>query len=474
MADQAIELTKDDLGLWMGSTASAYEYRRLLDKIQSQDVTAFTRMGDTPDAPDTGEEVEQYDILLSMAGSVAVIDVQGILVDTECCSWYNWGLVGYPDLRRAAMKAVANKATDIVFHMKTPGGMVQGLGAFSEFVKELNKQIPCSFYCDSHCSSAGMWIGSTLGPMVVGAYAEIGNIGVMRMLADQTKMYSEYGIEFQILKSTDLKGAGDPRIKLSSDQKDYLQQEIDTWADLFVQHLATSLKLPEERVKTQLATAESWVGMAAVNIGLASKVISFDKYIASKANKVKNTTSSTTPSNSFTRFAMALPVLEGDLAADDSMVEALTIEAEGSESPEDETTTPPETTPATEIGLEALTTKLVGLAAENAELKLKMATAEAEKENLTQQISAVKPVLVEVVQGFSIKLGRPASSVEGLDVATLVTMVADLRTEFKRAIPVGQKSTQSTANETTDNEIDTLTAELTSRSVAASIPRKRK
>lgn len=171
---------------------------------------------------------------------------------------------------------------------------------------------------------------------------------------------------------------------------------------------------------------------------------------------------------------MALPVLEGDLAADDSMVEALTIEAEGSESPEDETTTPPETTPATEIGLEALTTKLVGLAAENAELKLKMATAEAEKENLTQQISAVKPVLVEVVQGFSIKLGRPASSVEGLDVATLVTMVADLRTEFKRAIPVGQKSTQSTANETTDNEIDTLTAELTSRSVAASIPRKRK
>lgn len=462
----------DDYGLWLGSKASAYEYRRLKALILEKKLAGISEILNPEDSdPTEKDDAEMEDPLLAMYGSVAVICVEGILVSGEVCRWYNYGLVGYEDIRRATMCALGNKASEIVVHLKTPGGMVDGLGACSTFFQEVNKTTKVSFYCDSSCASAGVWLGCSTGPMVVGQYAEVGNVGVMRLLADTTKMYKDLGIQFDILKSTDLKGAGDGRIKLSSEARQYLQDNVDKWGNLFVEHLAANLKLSTEDVRTNIAIAKDWVGSELINLGIASKVMSFDKFIASKVNKSNNINISQQPTSS-TRYAMSKQIIptEGE---DTSLIEALSAdETIPVIEPATEAAATPSPAPAPIQGVAEMAMQLVALAAESAELKLKLAAAEADKEILMQHVEAAKPILRETAQGFSVRLGRPAPTLDSADLPTLVGMVTDLRAEFKKSIPVGQTSKTVTETED-DKQVDNLTSELTSRSIAASMPRKK-
>lgn len=460
---ESTEVEYEDMGLWSGSKASAIEFSRLKDLYSEKMIAGLSDMS-LPDDSDPA-----HDTLLTYAGSVAILDVNGILAPGEYCRHCNYGIVGYDDIRRAALAALSSGVSHLVVKLDTPGGVVSGLGACSVFLKELSSSMNISFYCDGTCASAGTWLATSVGKMIVGAYASVGNVGIMRRLMDATKFNQNLGVTYELLTSTELKGAGDPNIKLTKDQRAYLQEDVDKWGSLFVQHLATSLDLPEDYVRTNIAIAKDWIGQELVTIGLASKVMSFDKFVAEIQKKAQNTRNSQSPTPS-QRFAMSTPIIP-EATEDSDLLAALTAETV---EPEVVADPPVQAAPSlADTSLAAFATQIAVMASENAELKLKLAAAEADKSALALQIDAAKPILRETAQGFSVRLGKAAVGLDSSDVPTLVAMITDLRTEFKKVMPVGQQSVASSAVED-DAEVDTLTAELTSRSIAASMPRKKK
>lgn len=465
------EINYEDAGLWLGSMSSAVEFRKLKAMYNEKLVAGFAEIQQVDNSI---EESQEEDPLLTYMGSTALLEIDGILASGEYCLWYNYGIVGYDDIRRASLKALKSGVTNLVVKITTPGGMVDGLGACSTFLRELSGSMKISFYCDTSCSSAGIWLATSVGPFVVGEYAEVGNVGVMRLLADTTKMYKDMGVTFDILKSTDLKGAGDSKIKLTPAQRDALQANVDKWGSLFVQHLATQLKLPEDTVRTTIATAEDWVGSEAVALGLASKVISFDKFVASIQKTAQNTRNSQQPTSNL-RYAMSIPVIPETQDDSDLFVSALSAEpaAQVEEPVAPIEAVAPTEAVTTESPIAVFATQIAAMATENAELKLKLAAAEADKSALALQIDAAKPILRETAQGFSVRLGKAAVGLDSSDVPSLVAMITELRTEFKKAMPIGQQSA-SAVTTADDDDVDTLTAELTSRSIAASMPAPRK
>lgn len=175
---------------------------------------------------------------------------------------------------RAALDDPAVKA--IVLEVNSPGGEVDGTSEFAQHIFEARNQKPVVSYVSHLGASAGYWIPSASGEIVVADTASLGSIGVVGGLRlSKDKNYVEF------VSSQSPNKRPNPETESGRAQ---IQQHIDDLAQVFIDSVAQYRGMSPEDVVRNGGMGGLKVGQKAVDAGLADRVGTLEDLIAELSN----------------------------------------------------------------------------------------------------------------------------------------------------------------------------------------------
>lgn len=210
-------------------------------------------------------DVEQ----MTIEDALAIIPVKGPLGIGLDKFEKGAGCTDYGDIM--ADLAAANedpRVENILLLMDTPGGMMGGLPECAEAIAASEKPVYAYVAPGGMVASAGMWLAAACAGRFLAPSAQAGSIGVYCAYTDLSEMAANRGIKIKVFSSGAYKGMGVPGTSLTTDQENYLQDQVMELAEEFYQHIRTNLgNVPDEAMQGQMFRAPE-----AVNIGFADDI----------------------------------------------------------------------------------------------------------------------------------------------------------------------------------------------------------
>lgn len=216
-----------------------------------------------------------YDVL----AGVAVIEVQGMLVQRLYSLRPYSGMTGYDGLRQNLLTALSDpQVRAVALDLDSPGGEISGCFDLVDTIFALRgRGKPIWGICAEGAYSAAYAIASACDRVTVPRTGGAGSIGVITMLADYSKALDEEGITVHFVHYGERK-AEEGRAKYTGVKPDLLkriQAEIDVVGELFTATVARNRGLTTDAVRAQQAAC--FMGAAAVAQGLADAVMAPDE-----------------------------------------------------------------------------------------------------------------------------------------------------------------------------------------------------
>jgi len=223
-----------------------------------------------------GEEFEykvpqEYDIV----NGVAVISIDGVLghrlsgFEKACM-----GAVDYSDIQEAISKAENDESvSSIVLDINSPGGMVTGLHETAVRITESTK--PVVAYSDSLVASAGYYLACSASSVFVSGSSQIGCIGTLMTWTDVSKRMKMLGLKTEMIASGKYKGMLFPGIPVTDEQRELLEDNVDTLATSFKNFVVDRRgNVPESLMEGQTVFgAEAKAGLLIDEIGTLADAI---------------------------------------------------------------------------------------------------------------------------------------------------------------------------------------------------------
>jgi capsid assembly protease len=472
---------------WAGSEELFSKYEGIAKQIAEASPEMIKMAQDWEEEQDTQEE---HHWMLEMYGDVAVVNVKGILVEGTTGWWGEWmGICGYDDIRNAVVTGVNNGAKAIALYITSPGGIVVGIGACSDFLKEVDKLVPVHMFTDTYAASGGVWLAVTTGRFQASRHAEVGSVGVLQVTSEYTKMFNEMGITKRVFKSTELKATGNVNEKLSAAGAAEIERSIGESAKRFVDHIAMSMGLSTQYVEDNIHTGQMWYAEDALKLGLINGMTSFDKLLVDLQKKVsQNNTNSAgsepaqpffntnaeadmaskkqitkTPEEELALAASGVITLEAAVETpategEDASTEVAPAEQASTEAPAAEASP----APAESVTLIAsLNSQLIAAGVELAQVKLDVTAKTEALEKAAADIDLLKQVVCKNIGFAKVGAGGSAPSVESLmalSASELVTQYTEARAELEKRVGGGGR--HSAEDQIGDAEEDKVAASI--------------
>lgn len=237
-------------------------YEALTEKIRAGSV-----------APSKEEEQSR---LLTMYNNIALIEVKGALTNRD--SWWNeyFGMISYNEIRQAMIQAIQQGAAATIFDFASPGGAVAGLNENADFLSKMPMKTIA--YTSSNMQSAAYFLASQADYLYAGDFSEVGSVGVIVKTYDRSKYLADNGIKPIRFRSGRLKAVGDPDFKLTDEEKNYLQDQVDVFATKFFNIVSDARGMSIDQMdKLGITTGKTFIGEESVKAGLVDKIMSFDQ-----------------------------------------------------------------------------------------------------------------------------------------------------------------------------------------------------
>lgn len=193
---------------------------------------------------------------------VGVIEVKGVITTSEAT---------IADLT-AFRENNAVKA--IVLRIDSPGGAVGASQELYEEVRRTNQKKPVIASMGSVAASGGYYAALGAEKIIASRGTLTGSIGVILKFANLKELFDKIGYKSEVVKSGKLKDIGSPDRPLTDAERELLQALIDNVYGQFVQAVADSRKLPEEKVRA-LADGRIFSGEQAKDAGLIDEFGNF-------------------------------------------------------------------------------------------------------------------------------------------------------------------------------------------------------
>lgn len=410
-----------------------------------------------PDEEDDDEEEESH--LIKKTGAINVVTIAGTLVNND--SWVNryLGRTGYPEIRQALIQSAMDPEVEqILLDIKSGGGHVSGVTDTADLIKMIDTKVkPVKVFCDGMMGSAAYWIGSGAREIHIGQVAEVGSIGVLQVVMEQTKMLEMEGLKAHVIKSGELKAVGHPYESLTPAGRAELQSQVDYVGSLFTQAVAEGRGVTYPVANEKMGGGRIFIGQQAVDAGLADSVTTFDAVMSKITQEIDIKKSSSQyggnfqkgslMKNALTEQQVAALALAGGLqagpAADAEAAKAAELAeaakaAEAAKKAEDEAAAKAaETKPEPVELVTFLKTSLAESQASVMDLtiKLKDATALTEKAGATH--AAMRAIAEASVSQLKIALGGTAGAPKELADDALLAEHASLRAQFESKFKAG-------------------------------------
>lgn len=173
----------------------------------------------------------------------------------------------------------------IVLTINSPGGTIPGAQAIAQGIENYKKNTgnPVFAHVYDICASGAYWIASACDYIVAENGSLVGNIGVIagpfvyydKVLEDGTGIVTQNGVDFTILTAGEYKDVGSPFRKISQEELDLLQKDINFNYELFVNTVSRNREISSDFIKKNIK-AMIYGSNQAKNFDLIDDVENYD------------------------------------------------------------------------------------------------------------------------------------------------------------------------------------------------------
>jgi len=210
---------------------------------------------------------------------VAVIPVHGTLVRRTVGLEAESGLTSYAALAAQLDAALASPdVRAILLDVDSPGGESGGVFDLADRIRAATKVKPVWAVANDMAFSAAYALASAASKVFVSRTGGVGSIGVIAMHVDQSERDLQDGVRYTAVFAGDRKNDLNPHEPISSEAHAFLKAEVNRIYGLFVETVARNRGIEPSAVRD--TEAGLFFGQAAVSLGLADAIGTFDDALA--------------------------------------------------------------------------------------------------------------------------------------------------------------------------------------------------
>jgi len=166
----------------------------------------------------------------------------------------------------------------IILNMDSPGGQVTGTAEFSEMVFKARGKKPVVAYVDGMAASAAYWIASAADRVVAGKTSEVGSIGVIGTVMDDSPKAGSGAYRFISSQSPN------KRIDPTSDEgAAKIQSRIDQLAQTFIEDVARNRGVSADDVVANFGGGSVVLPADALAAGMIDEISTYEDLLQSLA-----------------------------------------------------------------------------------------------------------------------------------------------------------------------------------------------
>ncbi len=398
-------------------------------------------------------------------GDLAVIRISGSLVSDYAGMMRIFGCLGYADINDAFLEALGDEDVKKIFAVyESTGGSVNGVGDLADVLAKVNTLKPIYAHAERVSASASYWLMAASSYISLGTTAILGSIGTLVIHTQYVEQLAQMGVKKTVMRSGEFKALANPFEVLSETAKIEIQSQLDDLSGMFDSWVAAQRGFD----KGQMALAgqgREFMGKRAVAIGLADKVMNFDR---AYANVKKLDAAKTVPDNrSKSKGTLAMKILtEAQLAQIAAGVPEATVRAQA-----DAAVTEPVTAPTVVTPVAATAAPVAAVAVPAVAPVAAVSANEAVVANLMAQLDAANtaktaamieaagfkaasealPGLLAIARSsvgkMAVALGGTDTSAQTLDAQAVITEHARVTDLFTKKFVVGGAAATSTVVE---------------------------
>ena len=157
----------------------------------------------------------------------------------------------------------------LLLEIDSPGGSAVASDEIAAAVKKTDKPV-VALIRESGASGA-YWIASAADHIIANRMSITGSIGVISYYLEFSGLMEKYGVGYEQLIAGDHKDLGTPYRKLTTEEKNILQQKLGRIHDFFIEEVAANRKMEVSKVQ-KIATGEFFLGEEALQLGLVDQL----------------------------------------------------------------------------------------------------------------------------------------------------------------------------------------------------------
>lgn len=212
---------------------------------------------------------------------VAIITVTGSLVNRGAWVGASSGLTSYEGIGHQLKTALGDDSVhSVILDASSPGGEAVGAFETAALVRQLAAAKRTVALVNGMACSAMYAIVSGATEIVTTETGVCGSIGVVMLHADYSRWLANEGIEPTLIFAGAHKVDGNPFEPLPAEVRDDLQAEVSAFYDLFLKTVAKGRGSRTTASAARKTEARTFIGQAAVNVGLADRVGTFESVLA--------------------------------------------------------------------------------------------------------------------------------------------------------------------------------------------------
>ena len=192
--------------------------------------------------------------LLSVEDGIGVVSIEGpILRKPDLFDRVILGATSSVEIGQAIREAAGrDDIKAVLLDIDSPGGTVAGTPELAAAVASLNDRKPVyAFSCGQMCSAA-YWIGSQARAVYATPSAQVGSIGVVQAVIDDSAALASEGIKVEVFSVGKYKAMGAPGTPLTDDQRGLIRSNLEETArDFHAAVLARGRSIPPEAMEGQ-------------------------------------------------------------------------------------------------------------------------------------------------------------------------------------------------------------------------------
>ena len=210
---------------------------------------------------------------LQMEGSVAVIPIEGTLVNKGTFIGQSSGITSYEGIRYQVARAAASpEVKGVVFEIDSFGGECSGMFEAAADIAALSKLKPTIAILTDFAYSSAYCLASQTRSIVAPQFGGAGSIGVIMLHADYSGMLEQEGIKVTIIKAGAKKADGNPYEELPAEVLDKWQAEANAIRDQFAAVVGKGRKGSISKAKALSTEAEAFTAPEALSLGLIDAI----------------------------------------------------------------------------------------------------------------------------------------------------------------------------------------------------------